>query len=106
VLRTFHRYSERVKALSVQFKDQPQTPLERAVFWSEYVIRHKGAVHLRSSARELNFFQYFCIDVAAFLFTIVFVFLLVVKIVLYALFRKCCGKGRPAENKSSAKKRN
>ena len=46
-------------------RDQPETPQDRAVFWAEYVIRHKGAKHLQSAARNLNFFQYYCVDVIA-----------------------------------------
>lgn len=38
------------------------TPLETAVYWCEYVIRHGGAPHLRSSAMDLNFVQYHNLD--------------------------------------------
>jgi len=43
----FKRYGERAKELSSIFSDQPQTPLERAVFWTEYVIRHNGILNQR-----------------------------------------------------------
>lgn len=48
-------------------RDQPQTSLERATFWTEYVLRHGGAQELRSSARDLNGFQYYGLDVVIFL---------------------------------------
>ncbi|KAK7863665.1 hypothetical protein R5R35_006192 [Gryllus longicercus] len=48
-------YQENAKRLSVVMKDQPQTPMERAIFWAEYSIRHKGAPHLHSPALNLNF---------------------------------------------------
>ena len=64
------RYLQKARQLSQVFRDQPQTPLERAVFWTEYVLRHKGAPQLRSAARNLGFFQYFCIDVIAFILAI------------------------------------
>ena len=38
----FISYSEK------SYWDQLQPPLERAVYWTEYVIRHGGATHLRS----------------------------------------------------------
>jgi glucuronosyltransferase len=41
--------------------------LERAVFWSEYLMRHGGASHLRSPAKELNLAQFYNLDVLAFL---------------------------------------
>jgi len=53
-----------MKKLSVIFRDQPQTPLEQAVFWTEYVLRH-GGKHLRSASVELPLYQYLLLDVIA-----------------------------------------
>lgn len=36
--------------LSSLHKDRPIEPLDLAVFWVEYVMRHKGAPHLRLAA--------------------------------------------------------
>lgn len=45
--------------------DQPSTPGDRIRFWVDYVVRHGGASHLHSaSARRLNCFQYWSLDVA------------------------------------------
>jgi glucuronosyltransferase len=33
------------------------------VYWTEYVIRHKGAPHLRSAVLDLAWYQYFLLDV-------------------------------------------
>ncbi|CAG7823108.1 unnamed protein product [Allacma fusca] len=62
-----HKYTDNIKAWSTLFRDRPQSAVETAVFWSEYVMRHKGAPQLRSISRKLNFFQYHSLDVAAFL---------------------------------------
>ncbi|KAK9745650.1 UDP-glucoronosyl and UDP-glucosyl transferase [Popillia japonica] len=35
------KYKENMQKLSRQFKDRLETPLERAVFWIEYTLRHK-----------------------------------------------------------------
>nr|CAD7414596.1 unnamed protein product [Timema poppensis] len=64
------RYSSNARQISQDFRDQPQTPMERAVFWTEYVLRHDGAAHMRSSALDLNWFQYFLLDVLAFVIAI------------------------------------
>lgn len=42
------------------------TPLETGVYWTEYVLRHKGAPHMASPARDLNWFQYYMYDVVVF----------------------------------------
>ncbi|XP_049964203.1 UDP-glucosyltransferase 2-like [Schistocerca serialis cubense] len=60
------RYRERAKQLSRLFRDRPRPPLEEAVYWVEYVIRHQGAPHLRSAALDLAWYQYLLLDVAAF----------------------------------------
>ncbi|XP_058818747.1 UDP-glycosyltransferase UGT5-like [Topomyia yanbarensis] len=51
--------------LSVLFRDNPKDPLEESVFWIEYVIRHRGAHHLKSAAIRLPWYQYLLLDVAA-----------------------------------------
>ncbi|XP_059470472.1 UDP-glycosyltransferase UGT5-like [Neocloeon triangulifer] len=53
------------KRRSEIFHDQPETPLERAVFWVEYVLRHKGAPHLRSASLGLHWMQEALLDVYA-----------------------------------------
>ncbi|XP_034627719.1 UDP-glucuronosyltransferase 2C1-like isoform X3 [Trachemys scripta elegans] len=60
-------YKENAVRLSEIHHDQPIKPLDRAVFWIEFVMRHKGAKHLRPAAHELTWYQYHCLDVLAFL---------------------------------------
>ncbi|XP_042894391.1 UDP-glycosyltransferase UGT5-like isoform X2 [Penaeus japonicus] len=62
-LVTDGRYKANVQAVSSALKDQPQSPLERAVFWTEYVIRHQGAPRLRSLATDLSWVEYLMLDV-------------------------------------------
>jgi glucuronosyltransferase len=57
--------------MSALSKDEPQSPLNRAVWWAEYVLRHNGAKHLRSAALDLAWYQYLLLDVVAFLFLLV-----------------------------------
>jgi glucuronosyltransferase len=77
------RYKSTVKKLADLFRDRPQNALETAVFWTEYVIRHRGAKHLHYPGAELNFFQKNSLDVVAFLSAILYLF---AKIVAF-LFR-------------------
>lgn len=46
-------------------------PLDSAVYWVEYVIRHKGASHLRVGALDLAWYQYFLLDVISFIFLVI-----------------------------------
>ena len=63
----FFRYKENVMWLSTIQHDQPMKPLDRAVFWIEFVMRHKGAKHLRSAAHNFTWYQYHSLDVIGFL---------------------------------------
>ncbi|KAK2819443.1 hypothetical protein Q7C36_021089 [Tachysurus vachellii] len=75
-------YKEKIMKLSALHHDQPINPLDLAVYWTEYVMRHKGAEHLRSAAHNLNWFQYYSLDV--------FGFLLVVMVIVARVMMKCC----------------
>lgn len=77
-----------MKKLSEIYRDRPATALETAVYWTEYVIRHKGAKHLRYPAADLNFFQYYSLDVFAFIFTTFYIFLKIAKFVIQIVKRK------------------
>uniref|UniRef100_I3N3J5 UDP-glucuronosyltransferase n=2 Tax=Ictidomys tridecemlineatus TaxID=43179 RepID=I3N3J5_ICTTR len=60
-------YKENAMKLSRIQHDQPVKPLDRAVFWIEFVMRHKGAKHLRVAAHDLSWFQYYSLEVIGFL---------------------------------------
>ncbi|CAH2230242.1 jg19996 [Pararge aegeria aegeria] len=42
-------YRENMIRLRTLMKDEPRTPLENAVWWIEYTLRHGGAKHLRAA---------------------------------------------------------
>lgn len=71
------RYKESLKMLSAIHKDRPMEPLALSVYWTEYVMRHKGAPHLRPAAHNLNWFQYHSLDVIALLVTVVMLVVMV-----------------------------
>lgn len=65
------------------------TPTETMVYWSEYVIRHKGAPHLRSAGLDLNYFQYHNLDAFVAIFAFIIAFYYVLKLTISKL---CCRK--------------
>lgn len=60
-------------------------PMETAIYWIEYVIRHQGAPQMRSPAKDLNLLQRNSVDVLVFLSLIV----LIVVLFLKSLFKGC-----------------
>uniref|UniRef100_A0A1B0CEV9 Putative udp-glucoronosyl and udp-glucosyl transferase n=1 Tax=Lutzomyia longipalpis TaxID=7200 RepID=A0A1B0CEV9_LUTLO len=79
------KYSERAKTISARFRDQPEDPMSRAVYWIEYVARHQGAEHLISGGQELNFIQYHNLDVFGFLLLIPFLVIISITTSLSAI---------------------
>ena len=76
-----------MKKMSALSKDEPESPLNRAVWWAEYVLRHNGAKHLRSAALDLAWYQYLLLDVAAFLFLLVAITVLISYLLLKNVYR-------------------
>ncbi|XP_069472104.1 UDP-glucuronosyltransferase 1A1-like isoform X5 [Ambystoma mexicanum] len=80
-------YKENISRLSALHLDRPIHPLDLAVHWVEFVMRHKGAPHLRPAAHDLNWVQYHSLDVIAFL-------LAVLSASLFVVLKCCCFCGR------------
>lgn len=71
-------YKETVKRMSAIFHDRPMRPVEKAAFWIEHVIKH-GGEYMRSPIHDLTWYQYYLLDVVAFLLlvlVVVFVFIM------------------------------
>ncbi|XP_065219732.1 UDP-glucosyltransferase 2-like [Planococcus citri] len=78
-------YRDNMRKLSNKFKDRPMTPQQSVVYWTEYVIRHQGASHLRSPASRLSWLQFFMLDVIFIVTTVLVIFVLL----FYFIIRIC-----------------
>lgn len=58
-------YSDNAKEIAARFKDRPMKPLDTAVWWTEYVIRHKGADFMKPP--RISYIAYQMLDVYLFL---------------------------------------
>lgn len=77
--------------MSSIFHDRPMSAIDKAIYWVEYVIRHKGAHHLRSSAVDLTWYQYYLLDVTVFLiliiFSLIYIFYFITKCSMKLVFK-------------------
>ncbi|XP_011865657.1 PREDICTED: UDP-glucuronosyltransferase 2B20-like isoform X2 [Vollenhovia emeryi] len=73
-------YRENAQRLSKAYRDRPATPLETAVWWTEYVARGNGRFYFRSEGADLPWYQSLLIDV-------VLVFIIVSAALIYIAFR-------------------
>nr|XP_016850896.1 PREDICTED: UDP-glucuronosyltransferase 1-1 isoform X4 [Anolis carolinensis] len=96
------KYKENIQRLSELHLDRPIHPLDLAVHWVEFVMKHKGAPHLRPAAHDLNWVQYHSIDVLAFLLAASLLALFISMKCCMFCCRKCfCKSGRLTKKSKS-----
>jgi glucuronosyltransferase len=79
--------------------------MEQAVYWTEYVIRHNGAPHLRSAVLDLAWYQYFLLDVIAVLALVVVCVFVAVYLISLVVIRRLFNT-MPRKTTSVVKKNN
>jgi glucuronosyltransferase len=107
-LLTNASYRRNMRKLSELAKDQPMTSVESAVWWTEYVIRHKGAKHLHAKDRDLPIYQYLMLDIVLAVVVVVCIVVLLVKKgleLLRAGFAKLSRKFWSEKRKTKKKKK-
>ncbi|XP_058459800.1 UDP-glucosyltransferase 2-like [Malaya genurostris] len=72
------QFRTKIRQISQVYRDRPQTALELACYWVEYVIRYRGAPQLHYPAADLNIWQKNSVDVIVFIAAVTY---LVVKII-------------------------
>ncbi|XP_062262751.1 UDP-glucuronosyltransferase 2C1-like [Platichthys flesus] len=88
---------QNMQRLSSLHRDQPIAPMDHAIFWVEYVIRHKGAAHLRTEAYKMPWYSYYSLDVLLALLTAAAALLLFTVAVFWFL---CCRSRRKTKSKA------
>ncbi|XP_018579880.1 UDP-glucuronosyltransferase 2B10 [Anoplophora glabripennis] len=86
------KYTNNAKERSRIMHDRQVKPLDNAVYWVEYVIRHNGARHLRVPYLELTWYQFYLLDVFLFIFAVIFTVLFVIKKAVSYLCRRSQSK--------------
>ena len=92
-LSSISRFKTKAMHVSGLLKDRRQTPLEEICEWIEYVQRHGGARHLKAQVFNIPWYQYYLVDVMAFLVAIVIMVVMVIRLTCRCLFRVVCKKG-------------
>ncbi|XP_076178991.1 uncharacterized protein LOC143152578 [Ptiloglossa arizonensis] len=71
-IATNKEYKERMIELKNAVNDKPYDSVEYLAWWTEYVIRHKGAPHFRSNLAKQPWYQRCDMDVVVFLTIVTF----------------------------------
>ncbi|XP_046972413.1 UDP-glucosyltransferase 2-like [Vanessa cardui] len=85
---TNYSFRQNVVRLRNTMRDQPLSPLERAVWWTEHVLRHKGAAHLRSPAAHMHWTEYYAIDLILLLLGSFVIMLVIFTFVIHIILSK------------------
>lgn len=56
------KYALRAKEMSLSFRDRPMSPLETAVWWTEYALRNQDIRYIRLNEDEFPFVQYYGLE--------------------------------------------
>ncbi|XP_050740965.1 UDP-glucosyltransferase 2 [Drosophila biarmipes] len=75
------KYGQTVRRFSNLYRDRPLTAKQSVVFWTEYVLRHRGAPHLQSPSMHMNFIELNNLDVYALILSILVLSLLLARLV-------------------------
>ncbi|KAH8383544.1 hypothetical protein KR009_009263, partial [Drosophila setifemur] len=56
------KYAQKAKEMSLSFGDRPMSPLDTAVWWTEYALRNRNASHMRLNEEDIPFMRYYRLD--------------------------------------------
>ncbi|XP_073961140.1 UDP-glucosyltransferase 2-like [Choristoneura fumiferana] len=78
-------YRENIVRLRTLMNDQPMSPLDRAVWWTEHVLRHGGARHLRAPAANMPWTQYYELDLVLLVLSVTLAVIVLSLVVVYSI---------------------
>lgn len=87
-------YKKNMKKLRDLVYDQPMASLDKAIYWTEYVIRHKGAKHLEFAGRSVPYYEQYCLDILAIFIVCSLLTFYFVRKILRKLFKITKSKGK------------
>lgn len=85
-----YRYQKNMAVKAQIFRDRPQSPLETAVYWTEFVLRNDDVTSLRPMISHLNWYQRRSLDVYVVYGLILALPLCILGIVLLVIIRRVC----------------
>ncbi|CAG5896316.1 unnamed protein product [Menidia menidia] len=94
-------YRESMRRLSDLHRDRPMAPLDTAMFWVEFVMRHGGAAHLRTESFRMSWLAYHSVDVWSFLGAVLLVLTAAIVGSLRFLCLRVCGRRKAKQEDGS-----
>jgi len=85
---TDKRYLAKAKEVSGLLNDSPVTPLNDTIYWLDYVVKYKGAKHLKSAGIKLYWYEYLMLDIAVVFLALLWILFRLMR----SAFKMICGK--------------
>lgn len=88
------------KKRSSLLKNQPINPMDKAIWWVEHIIEHKGGEHLRNLGMDLEWYQLYMVDIVLFYVAVIVIMLTISFYFWRWILRKLYSKFINKNNKS------
>ena len=83
-----YRYKVSINEIADLVEDQQISGLDRIMWWTEYLLKHKNVEHLKNPSLGVPYYQYYFLDIFAFIFVALYLLHISVKTLLNILSRK------------------
>uniref|UniRef100_UPI003AABC7F3 UDP-glucuronosyltransferase 1-2-like isoform X1 n=1 Tax=Centroberyx gerrardi TaxID=166262 RepID=UPI003AABC7F3 len=90
-------YRDNMKRLSNLHRDKPMRPLDTALYWIEFVMRHKGASHLRTESYKMPWYSYHSLDVICFFLAVLLMLTAIAVGSIRFLCFRLCRRSKPKQ---------
>ncbi|CAL8093309.1 unnamed protein product [Orchesella dallaii] len=106
-ITTNPKFKSTMRRLSTIFRDRPMKPADTALYWTEYVLRHKGNLdHFRSPSYNLTWYQRRLLDVWALIIGVFFLFITSLVVLIGCCLRSLLKSSHsPSSKKEFSKKK-
>jgi len=86
-------YAKNAKKRSSLLRKQPINPMDKAIWWVEHIIEHKGGEHLRNLGMDLEWYQLYMVDIILFYLLLIAIILTTSIFTTRWIIRKLIFKG-------------
>ncbi|XP_002014736.2 UDP-glucuronosyltransferase 1-1 [Drosophila persimilis] len=99
------KYRQTISKFSSMYRDRPMTARETVVYWTDYVLRHRGAPHLQSPVVHMSFIELFNLDLYALLISVLVIILVLIRLTVRFAWNKLQGKAKSSPKTSKKQKK-
>ncbi|XP_055379342.1 UDP-glycosyltransferase UGT5-like [Condylostylus longicornis] len=85
-LITNPQYSTKMREISKIFRDRPVGAMHTAIYWIDYVIRHKGGEYLKPAAVDIPWYSLYLIDIILFIGFCIFLSVITIILLVWLIY--------------------